>query len=195
VTNVLGNLIPLFCNNIKIAVMTFDHEYFKEFCFDEYDNTYMGRINMGNAIRSIQYSRPGQGSGTRYRHTAGAVQCVCNYMLTVTGCGLDVTANCIDVVFFTSGRGNDPVLNVCTEVNCLHNRRGVNTYAFGIGNVTEQELDCMRENDLQLDEYFLFNLVSFGELEQQFQLIINRLVTDLTLTYTCVNPHYDPSGY
>ena len=116
VTNLLGQLTPLFCKPIKIAVMTFDHEYFVEFCFNEYDNSNIGRINAGAAISSIQYIRDGQGPGTRWTHTAGAVQCVCNYILSPL-CHLEVAPNgCIDVdvVFITDGRANDPSRDVRT---------------------------------------------------------------------------------
>ena len=153
VTNILGQLTTLFCNKLKIAVMTFDHEYFVEFCFDEHDNTAIGRISAGTAISSIPYIRPGQGSETRWTHTAGAAQCVCEYMLT-PACDLtDPAADCINVIFITDGRANDPTLNVCTEIDCLHNRGGVDTFAIGIGNRDELKLECMRENDLRLDEY------------------------------------------
>ena len=177
VTSLLGDLTPLFCKPINFAVMTFDHQYFVEFCFDEYDNTDLGRASTGDDIRSIPYIREGQGSETRWTHTAGAAQCVCNYMLT-HACDLPGDASCIDVVFITDGHANDPHYNVCTEIKCLHNpnRRGVNTFAIGIGNVHELKLDCMIEtDDLAFGEYHLFNFPTFEELETQFDAILQRL--------------------
>ena len=122
VTALLSQLTPLFCDPIKIAVMTFDHAYFVEFCFDEHDNTPLGRVQAGEAISNIPYIREGQGPGTRWTHTAGAAQCVCNYMLT-SACGLPVSAGCMDVVFITDGYSNDPSRNICEEIRCLHTRR------------------------------------------------------------------------
>ena len=194
VTGLLGSLTTFFCNKLKIAVMTFDHEYFVEFCFDEHDNTDLGRQNAGIAISSIPYIRPGQGNETRWTHTAGAAQCVCEYMLTPT-CGLDdPAADCINVIFVTDGRANDPTLNVCTEIDCLHNRRGVDTFAIGIGNRNELKLECMRENDLRLDEYHLFNFETFDELEEQFQLIIRRLRSPTNTDYLCADTATNPAG-
>jgi hypothetical protein len=54
---------------------------------------------------------------------------MCDYMLSPT-CGLDPAAGCIDVVFVTDGRANDPALDVYDEICCLHNRRGVNVYTI-----------------------------------------------------------------
>ena len=194
VTSLLGQLTTLFCKKLKIAVMTFDHEYFVEFCFDEYDNTDLGRKNAGTAISSIPYIRPGPGSGTRYTHTAGAAQCVCEYMLTPTCDFDDPAADCINVIFITDGQANDPTLNVCTEIDCLHNRRGVDTFAIGIGNRNELKLECMRENDLRLDEYHLFNFETFDELEKQFKLIIRRLSNVTNTDYMCPDTATDPAG-
>ena len=54
------------------------------------------------------------------------------------------TASCISVVYITDGRSNDPVREVCKEVQCLHNRVGVETFAIGIGNrVSQSELECI----------------------------------------------------
>ena len=194
VTRTLGNLTTLFCKDIKIAVMTFDHEYYVEFCFDKHaTNSHTGRIQAGNEIKAIPYVRPGQGSGTRWTHTAGAAQCACEYMLNPTRNCLNVSdpAECVSVVFVTDGRANDPTLDVCTEIRCLHRRRGVDTFAIGIGNRDDLQLRCMREDDLGLDEYHLFNFESFAELEEQFELITRRIVTDY-VNYPCPNIRNNP---
>ena len=64
VTSLLGKRPPFFCKPIKISVMTFDHEYFIAFCFDEFENTELGRVRAGEAISSIPYIREGQGDET-----------------------------------------------------------------------------------------------------------------------------------
>ena len=204
VTALLSQLVALFCDPIKIAVMTFDHEYFVEFCFDEHNNTALGRYQAGEAIRNISYIREGQGPGTRWTHTAGAAQCVCNYMLT-SACRLPVAANCIDVVFLTDGRSNDPSLNVCTEIRCLHNRRGVNTFAIGIANFLMQELECIVDPDLGLDDYHVFDFLSFDEFEEEFQTLLNLLLSSPDVddgadddddpdSYKCVSPTTNPDS-
>ena len=102
-TGLLAQLTALFYKKLKIAMMTFDHEYYVEFCFDEYDNTDQGRAGAGIGIGTTPYVRPGQDAGTRWTHTAGAAQCACQYMLTPT-CGLtDPAADCINVIFITDG--------------------------------------------------------------------------------------------
>ena len=163
VTSLLGKLPPFFCKPFKISVMTFDHEYFVEFCFDEFENMELGRVRAGEAISSIPYIREGQGDETRWTHTAGAARCACDYMLTPT-CGLHVATDCIAVVFITDGRANDPTPDVCNDIRCLHRRRGVNTYAIGIGDL---KLDCMIENNLSLEENNLFNFPTFDEFESE----------------------------
>ena len=193
-TGLLAQLTALFCKKLKIAMMTFDHEYYVEFCFDEYDNTDQGRAGAGIAIATTPYVRPGQDAGTRWTHTAGAAQCACEYMLTPT-CGLtDPAADCINVIFITDGGANDPSLDVCREIRCLHNRRGVDTFAIGIGNQDELQLECMRENNLELDEYHLFNFDTFPELEEQLELIIRRLTDPTNTDYTCVDTASDPAA-
>ena len=196
VTRTLGNLTTLFCKDIKIAVMTFDHEYYVEFCFDKHAaNTHIGRVEAGNEIKSIPYVRPGQGPGTRWTHTAGAAQCACEYMLNPTrNCMNDLDPECVSVVFVTDGQANDPTRDVCTEIRCLHRRRGVNTFAIGIGNQDELQLECMRENNLELDEYHLFNFDTFPELEEQLELIIRRLTDPTNTDYTCVDTASDPAA-
>ena len=50
---------------------------------------------------------------------------------------LDTSPLCLDVVFITDGKRNDPSLDVCKEVRCLHTatascQLGVNVHAIGI---------------------------------------------------------------
>ena len=181
VTSTLSGLLAFFCNPIKVAVMTFDHEYYVEFCFNCYDNTCLGRIGASAAMANIDYGF--NRAGTRYTHTGGATQCVCDFMLTQT-CGLDPTANCIDVVYLTDGRSNDPNRNVCDDISCLHNRFGVTTYAIGVENAVQSELDCITDADP--GEYHLFNFDTFDE----FFVAFDELVT--ILASGAVNPNGDP---
>ena len=185
VTSVLSDLVVFFCNPIKVAVMTFDHEYYVEFCFNCYDNTCGGRVAAREAMANIDYDF--NRSGTRYTHTGGATQCVCDFMLTQT-CGLDPTANCIDVVYITDGRSNDPNRNVCEDIRCLHNRFGVTTYAIGIANALQSELECI--SDADPGEYHLFNFDTFDDFFAAFQEIVNVLLSGSVNSngdpYTCI---------
>jgi hypothetical protein len=171
VTAVLSELVLFFCSPIKVAVMTFDHEYFVEFCFDCFDNTCGGRVDARDAIKTIDY-RFGR-SGTRWTHTAGAARCVCDFMLTQT-CGVPISSDCIDVVFITDGRSNDPNLKVCDEIACLHYRYGVTTYAIGIGNAYDAELECISNADPH--SFHLFNFLDFDEFEDTFQELVDKLL-------------------
>ena len=156
--------------------MTFDHEYYVEFCFDEYDTSIQqGLKDVGNAIKSTPYIRPHWGPGTRWTHTAGAAKCVCNYMLSPT-CGVRPDAACMDVIFFTDGRANDPHLDICNEISCLHNRRGVYTFAMGVGNHDEIRTECYAEDYTDIG-YHVFNFTNITMLEEQFNLVIKRLLT------------------
>ncbi|CAI8058608.1 hypothetical protein GBAR_LOCUS31875 [Geodia barretti] len=171
--------------------MTFDHEYYVEFCFDDYGSNRL--LEAANDIRSIPYIREGQPPGTRWTHTAGAAQCACEYMLNPThDCLNDFAPECVNVIFVTDGRANDPNLDVCTEIRCLHRRRGVNTFAIGIGNRDDLQLECMREDDLELDEYHLFNFETFAELEEQFNEITRRFLANDG--YVCADVATNPVG-
>jgi hypothetical protein len=190
ITNVLRNMLPAFCSKIKVAVMTFDHEYYVEFCFDEYENTVEGRASAGNAIGFIPYIRPRQGPGTRWTHTAGAVNCVCDRMLNST-CGL-LESGCTDVVFITDGAANDPELDVCTEIDCLHDNPRVSTFVIAIGFLDEMKLECMRDNTLGPQHYRIFKFEDFDEFENTFNDLLQILLCDTEMKYECV--YYDQPG-
>ena len=185
VTAALSKLVVLFCKPIKVAVMTFDHEFYVEFCFDCFDNTCAGRVAAGDAVRSIPYYRPGS-SGVRFTHTGGATQCICDYVLT-SSCGIYSSANCIDVVYITDGRSNDPRLNVCKVVKCLHNQRRVNTYAIGIARADPVELQCIIDDDINQNVFHLFNFDSFDDFEDTIDTLIEVLQQGGT-DYVCVDP-------
>ena len=90
-TGALSFLVALFCKPIKVAAMTFDHQFYIEFCFDCF----------------------------------AAIDCVCSTLLKPI-CGLDPDATCIDIVFITDGKSNDPSRDVCDEARsnmlCIHNK-------------------------------------------------------------------------
>ena len=179
VTSLLGNIVPLFCSRIRIAVMTFDHEYYIEFCFKKYQNDDVGRTQAGCAISSIPYVHPGQ------THTAGAVKCICNYILDPDICGLDMTCNDVKVVFFTDGQANDRTRDVCTEISCLHNDLSVDTLVISVGDPDHIRLNCMRDKKVSLDEYPIFNFGDFQELEEEFNTILATLFDPNTPKYNC----------
>ena len=194
VTSFLSNLINFFCKPVKLAVMTFDHEYYIEFCFGQYDSL----THAGEVIHSIPYFRPHWSlDETRWTHTAGAAQCVCNYTLSPS-CGLSPEAECVDVIFFTDGRANDPTLDICEEIHCLHRRTGVDTFALGVGSYDLLKMECYAENDQPLDNYHLFNFETFNELYKQFQIVLERLqqpfAEDSHSPYLCADTHTDPTS-
>ena len=189
ITNALGDLTTLFCPQVRIAVMTFDHEYFVEFCFNEYGNDCCGRRDAGLHISSIPYIREGQPPGTRWTHTAGAAQCVCRYMLEPALCGLDATCKDVKVVFITDGNANDPNnLDICTEILCLHNDPCVDTLTIGIGDMDELKLECMREDSLMLGSaYGIFTIGTFKKLEEELSMIKTKLTDPSNTDYHCTN--------
>ena len=203
VTATLSMLVALFCKPIKIAMMTFDHEYFEEFCFDHFDNTCGGRADAALAISCINYNL-NDGTGVRYTHTAGAIDCVCDHMLSFDNCSLPLDATCIDVIFITDGLSNDPNRDVCVESRsddmlCLHNNiifQGVvNTFAIGIANAHEPELQCINNN---AGESYLFNFRSFDDFEMQFQKAMSKLAMGDTNAdgdpYVCIDPKETSPG-
>ena len=189
VTAKLSTLVWLFCKPIKVAVMTFDHEYFVEFCFNCFDNTCDGRFMAKTAISTINYSH--NRFGTRYTHTGGAAQCVCDHMLSLT-CDLPLDANCIDVIFITDGQSNDPNRDVCTDILCLHNRPGVKTFAMGIGLTNSLEIECITDSDdIGPNEFSFFNYPTFDEFEAFFDTVVELLLIeaqDPNSEYECINP-------
>ena len=171
-TNALGCLVPLFCDPIKVAVMTFDHDYYMEFCFDCYDgNTCEDRKNAGNAIRSIPHRRG-------WTHTGGAARCLCQDILHFDSqlCGIDHDVNnCFEVVFITDGRSNDPQpeLQVCDEIRCLHNDRRVKLHVMGIGDSIDQdEIDCITGPN-RASSYFFFE--NFDVFVDQLTAVVQLL--------------------
>ena len=183
-TSNLSLLVALMCKPVKIAAMTFNHDYHVEFCFNCFENTCSGRGDIAEAMINIEY----RGGLT---HTGGAAKCACDVLLSES-CGVDPSANCIDVVFITDGQSNDPTRDVCTEIQCLHNRFGVNTYAIGIGNgVDQNELDCITEASNTMG---IFNFDSFLDFESALNKIINERFLTNSSEYTCIDPQEGPGS-
>jgi len=177
-TSNLSLLVALMCKPVKIAAMTFDHDYHIEFCFNCFENTCSGRGDVAMAMSNIEY----RGGWT---YTGGAAKCACDVLLSES-CGVDPSANCIDVVFITDGQSNDPTHDVCTEIQCLHNRSEVNTYAIGIGHgVDQNELDCITEASNKMG---IFNFESFDHFESTLDNLIDGRLSGDTGGYTCINP-------
>ena len=63
-----------FCNPVSLAVMTFSHNFHREFCFNAFDNNCNGRQNTKSAMRNIGY----RGGSTS---TSEAVDCAFDEML------------------------------------------------------------------------------------------------------------------
>lgn len=64
----LGDLTPLFCRQVRFALITFSSNVNLEFCFNCFDNTYQGRNEAQTAIKAAPY----MGGGT---NTAGTARC------------------------------------------------------------------------------------------------------------------------
>ncbi len=185
-TSAISKLTTLFCKPIRVAVMTFNHEYHLEFCFNCFDNTFSGRNDAKNAITNIVY----RGGWT---HTGGAAQCACTQLLSI-GCGLSFDAGCIDVVFITDGHSNDPSLQICDEIRCMHDHGSleINTYAIAIGNYDRNEINCIANSS---SEFSTFEYENFNEFETEIQEVVDRLVKSVVSggPYTCANPAADGS--
>ena len=187
--NAISEFSALICKPVKIAAMTFNHEFELEFCFDCFDNDCGGRRQTKNAIKGMQY-RGGQ------THTAGATECACSVLLSAS-CGLPADAVCIDVVYITDGRSNDPTREICDEVECLHNRFGVNTYAMGIGRYDRNELRCISSASTTSN---IFSFETFDEFVNAMNRVVQRLIhrpSDATSDqYQCLDPqdHEGPGG-
>ena len=142
-TEAVAILTTLFCKPVQIAVMTFSTNFKLEFCFDCFDSSdHYSREARFNAIRNIPY----RGGLTR---TGGAARCVCDELLDPS-CGLPSDASCIDVIFITDGRSNDPFLEICDEVKCIHDHMQyttINTQSIGIANANPAELECIEKTD------------------------------------------------
>ena len=173
-TSAIALLPVLFCKQVKFAVITFSSYVNLEFCFDCFENTFDGRGEVSTAIQDIVY----RGGST---NTGATAKCVCEEILQPS-CGIDAYPDCLDVVFITDGKSNDPTLKICEEVECLHSRLGIDTYAIGINSgagaktFNRAELDCIT-NFSDLTSVFEFE--SFEDFENAIIDIFDRLLIAL----------------
>ena len=158
-TEALSNITTYFCKTVRVAVMTFSHDFYLEFCFDSHDTL----TDVSEAIKDIEYHRGNT-------HTGGAVQCACRELLNER-CGLPESTECLDIVLITDGQSNDPHLEICEEIQCLHNR-SLNTYVMGIGDVNDDELQCIQKSD---NEISIFKFVSYDEVIEVFNDAVGML--------------------
>lgn len=166
--NAIAELPALFCKRVKFGLMTFSSELHLDFCFNCFENTYSGREGAANAIRGARYQ-----SGLTY--TGEAVRCICDEILGSgsRSCGIGSTPSCLDVVFVTDGHSNGN-RDVCREINCLHGRLGVNTYAIGINGYNQAELDCISNGS---DRFSTFEFDDFDDFEAAIRDITLNLLT------------------
>ncbi len=184
--NAVGKLVPLFCKQVQFAMVTFSSDINLEFCFDCFENTFSGREKTKNAISNSKY----HASGTK---TGAATKCICDQLLKPS-CGLK-NKNCLDVVYITDGKSNDNQYRVCNEIQCLHKHSGINTYAIGINNYNQAELDCISDSS---NSASAFQYDSFDEFEKSIQKVIERIYESLVNgnNYSCLlrNSDISPTG-
>ena len=166
-TNSISKLVHYFCRKIKVAMVVFNQYRYLEFCFECFDNDCDGRRAARDKIRRIPY-RGG------YTFTASATLCACNKVLT-SSCGFEPTfinRACLDVIYITDGRSNDPLLQVCDAVECLYNKpdTDLTVYAFAIGDtVDETELNCITRS--QSHGNALFKVPDFQSFSDAVDLL------------------------
>ncbi len=183
-TTAIANFVPLLCDNLKVAVVSYSHNINVEFCFNCHDlcnhSLCFDRGRVRESIRGIRY----RGGLT---HTGSATRCIKDYILDPNWeCGADTSSDCLDVIYVTDGRSNGPLRypRTCNEVTCLKNHPTwcgrVNTYVIAIGSgVNRAEISCMTQNN----EDSVFNVADFGALETLVSTAIMRL--QQSTTFTC----------
>ena len=110
-------------------------------------------------------------------YTGGAARCACDELLEPS-CGLPSDASCIDVIFITDSRSNEPSLEICDEVKCIHDHMqytSINTHSIGIAYAVPAELACIEETD-GVNSAFSYD--SFEDFEQAIQDIVHRFVSE-----------------
>ena len=184
----LGCLLPLFCNPIKVAVMTFGNDFYMEFGFDCHGNTCQDRKAAAAAIGAITHRRG------RRTLTGGAVQCV-DELLTnrqIANFSIDEDTRCLDVVFITDGRSNGP-LDVCHEINqsrLLSDRR-VKLHSIGIGNVNENEINCLSGSESGI---FFKNFTMFTNALNGIVHVLRNTESSGSDHFVCLKSDIAPIG-
>ena len=185
-TTALSGFVPLLCDNIRLAILSYSHQLHVEFCFNCHDlcrNCFTDRVNVASAIQGIQY----RGGWT---HTGPVTRCVRDYILDPnSGCGVDTSSKCLDIIYVTDGESNGPLSypHTCTEATCLKNHPDwcgrVNIYAIAIGSrVNQDEIKCLTQNK----EDSVFNVKDFAAFEQLVSNAHTRLI-DVSSGYQCID--------
>ncbi|XP_064402099.1 uncharacterized protein LOC135347910 isoform X2 [Halichondria panicea] len=187
-TDVVADLTTLFCKPIEVAVLTFSHKFFLEFCFNCFETDIFGRIKAAEAIRNIPY-RGNVAGKVGYTATGGAAKCVCDQLLD-SSCGVEFADNtCVDVVFITDGYSNDNNFEICDEVKCLHDHfLNLNTYSLGVGNYdtpsARSELKCIQDSS---NDQSLFTFETFEEFFDQLKEVEEELADPANTEHTCTD--------
>ena len=163
ITQALSRLVPLFCDNMQVAMVSYSDDIHIEFCFDCHDlSNFFDRARLASSIQGIRY-RDG------LTHTGRATRCVADYILNPSsGCGIDTSTDCVDIIYVTDGNSNGPLKypQSCIEATCLKNHPDwcgrVNTYAIAIGGyVNIDEIQCLTKNS----EDSVFNVTDVSALQ------------------------------
>ena len=184
-TAAVSRLTAFFCKPVQFALMTFNERRWLEFCFNCFDNTLTGRNAARQAIANTVYRNVGSG----WTYTGRAATCVCNELIDIHKCGL-FQFSCIDVIFITDGQSNGPV-KVCNAVKCLHDHphRIINTYAIGIKNYRESEIQCISKYS---NSETVFSFDSFDQFEGYITNVTTALIDPVNFgIYDCVNRNQD----
>ena len=173
--NAIATIVPLFCSQIKVALVSFSTKIKLEFCFNCYKDTYYGRSEAYKAINNIEYMK-------QYTNTGATAKCICDNILQES-CGISTTPDCLDVIFITDGESNDRNLEVCEEVKCLHSKTGVSTFALGIKGYDKDEIKCITKAS---DDSSLFEYETFKEFKESIEEIVALISNG---TETCGTIH------
>ena len=184
-TNAISYFVPLFCDHIKVAIVSYSNAINIEFCFNCHNlcRDCSDRAEVITAIQGIQY----RGGAT---YTGITTRCVQDHILDPSwGCGVDISADCLDIIYVTDGRSTGPLKypQSCEEATCLKNHPTwcgrVNMYAIAIGDgVNRAEIDCLTQNNKQS----VFNVLNFEEFEDLI-FSAQELLNNSTSGYLCVD--------
>ena len=177
----LGNLVQWFCNPVSLAVMTFDHNCHKEFCFNAFDNDCTGRNNTKSAMRNIGYR-----GGLTY--ISEAVDCAFDEMLQ-RRCGFSGDYNCLSIVTITDGRSNGRS-DVCRIIERYRRLYNVKTYSIGIGNTNQTELECLASEPHRLHLFQYPDYNTFISVMESVYLLLQDQSDSVAGDYACANAIY-----
>ena len=170
--NAIATIVPLFCSQIKVALVSFSTKIKLEFCFNCYKDTLYGRWAAMEAINNIEYM-------SQLTYTGATAKCICDNILQES-CGISTTPDCLDVIFITDGKSNDRNLEVCEEVKCLHSKTGVSTFALGIKGYDKDEIKCITKAS---DDSQIFEYETFQDFKQSIEELVGLISSGAA---TCV---------